>query len=68
MSGLGACGHLLVAEPDGRVEMVEFTGRAPLHFDPEAYRPDPEGSTTLPRHAGQRSLEQSLSAPSPPSS
>ncbi|MGK9168506.1 gamma-glutamyltransferase family protein [Inquilinus limosus] len=59
MSGLGACGYLMVAEPDGRVEVVEFTGRAPQRFDPEAYRPAPEGSVTflgMPASAGQANV------------
>lgn len=41
MSGLGACGYMLIMQPDGQVEVIEFTGRTPSHFDPDFYRPDP---------------------------
>ncbi|RVT84255.1 gamma-glutamyltransferase [Rhodobacteraceae bacterium CCMM004] len=44
MSGLGACGYMLVAEPDGHVETVEFTGRLPEVLDMETYAPDPGGA------------------------
>lgn len=44
MSGLGACGYMLVAEPDGRVEAIEFPGRLPSVIDPERYAPDPSGA------------------------
>ena len=44
MSGLGACGYLLAAEPDGRVETIEFTGRLPANLDMDVYAPDPSGA------------------------
>ncbi len=40
MTSLAACGYMLVMQPDGEVEVVEFTGRVPSQFDPEFYRPD----------------------------
>jgi gamma-glutamyltranspeptidase / glutathione hydrolase len=47
MSGLSACGYMLVAEPDGTVHAVEFTGRAPSLLDRAAYAPDPGGAKTF---------------------
>lgn len=47
MSGLAACGYMLVAEPDGVVHAVEFTGRAPSRLDLAAYAPDPGGGKTF---------------------
>lgn len=44
MSGLGACGYMLIAEPDGRVETIEFTGRLPAVVDLDTYAPDPGGA------------------------
>ncbi|MGH1413858.1 MAG: gamma-glutamyltransferase [Pelagimonas sp.] len=44
MSGLGACGYMLVALPDGQVETIEFTGRLPAIIDPDTYAPDPSGA------------------------
>lgn len=41
MTSLAACGYMLIAEPDGKVEVVEFTGRVPSTFDQEFYKPDP---------------------------
>lgn len=40
MTSLAACGYMLVMQPDGEVDVVEFTGRVPSQFDPEFYRPD----------------------------
>jgi len=47
MSGLAACGYMLVAQPNGRVEAIEFTGRAPGRLDPAVYPPDPAGARTF---------------------
>ncbi|TKT78357.1 gamma-glutamyltransferase [Aquamicrobium sp. LC103] len=47
MTSLAACGYLMVNQPDGKVEVVEFTGRVPGHFDPETYRPDPAIKTFI---------------------
>jgi gamma-glutamyltranspeptidase / glutathione hydrolase len=47
MSGLSACGYMMVAEPDGNVHAVEFTGRAPQRFDPATYEIDPDGTKTF---------------------
>ncbi|SDX26090.1 gamma-glutamyltransferase [Litoreibacter albidus] len=44
MSGLGACGYMLVGEPDGQVETIEFTGRLPAVIDANTYAPDPSGA------------------------
>ncbi|SCX10494.1 gamma-glutamyltransferase [Agrobacterium rosae] len=41
MTSLAACGYMLVAQPDGTVETIEFTGRVPSSFDTVFYRPDP---------------------------
>jgi gamma-glutamyltranspeptidase / glutathione hydrolase len=47
MSGLFACGYMIVAEPNGSVHSVEFTGQAPQHYDPDVYEIDPKGSKTF---------------------
>lgn len=47
MTSLAACGYMLVAQPDGKVDVVEFTGRVPSFFDPEFYRPDPSIKTFI---------------------
>lgn len=47
MTSLAACGYLLVAQPDGKVEVVEFTGRVPSAFDADFYRPDPSIKTFI---------------------
>lgn len=47
MTSLAACGYMLIAEPDGRVEVVEFTGRIPSRFDADFYRPDPTLKTFI---------------------
>jgi gamma-glutamyltranspeptidase/glutathione hydrolase len=47
MSSLMACGYMLVAQPDGRVQVVEFNGRIPGRYDPETYRADPELKTFI---------------------
>ena len=44
MSGLGACGYMLVVEPDGRVETIEFTGRLPAKIDMDIYAEKGDGS------------------------
>ncbi len=41
MTSLAACGYMLIAQPDGTVETIEFTGRVPSSFDIDFYRPDP---------------------------
>jgi gamma-glutamyltranspeptidase/glutathione hydrolase len=47
MTSLAACGYMMIAQPDGEVEVVEFTGRVPSRFDPEFYRPDPSIKTFI---------------------
>jgi len=47
MTSLMACGYMLVNQPDGQVEVVEFTGRVPAKFDPEIYRADPTRKTFI---------------------
>lgn len=47
MTSLAACGYMLVTEPDGRVEVIEFTGRVPSSFDADFYRPDPAIKTFI---------------------
>lgn len=47
MTSLAACGYMLVAQPDGKVETIEFTGRVPSTFDPDFYRPDPSIKTFI---------------------
>lgn len=47
MTGLAACGYMLVAQPDGTVDTIEFTGRVPSAFDPDFYRPDPSIKTFI---------------------
>lgn len=47
MTSLAACGYMLVAQPDGTVETIEFTGRVPSSFDPDFYRPDPSIKTFI---------------------
>ncbi len=47
MTSLAACGYMLVAQPDGKVEVVEFTGRVPSYFDEEFYKPDPSIKTFI---------------------
>jgi gamma-glutamyltranspeptidase/glutathione hydrolase len=47
MTSLAACGYMLVAQSDGKVEVVEFTGRVPSSFDEEFYRPDPSIKTFI---------------------
>lgn len=47
MTSLAACGYMLVAEPDGPVTVIEFTGRVPATFDPDLYRPDPQLKTFI---------------------
>jgi gamma-glutamyltranspeptidase/glutathione hydrolase len=47
MTSLSACGYMLIAEPDGRVTVVEFTGRVPAVYDPDLYRPDPTLKTFI---------------------
>ncbi|SMY09443.1 gamma-glutamyltransferase [Flavimaricola marinus] len=44
MSGLGACGYMLVVEPDGSVECIEFTGRLPAKMDMDVYAEKGDGS------------------------
>lgn len=44
MSGLGACGYMLVASPDGSVETIEFTGRLPAYLDMDIYAEQGDGS------------------------
>ncbi|MBP0573818.1 gamma-glutamyltransferase, partial [Mycobacterium tuberculosis] len=45
MTSLAACGYMLVAEPDGAVTVIEFTGRVPGAYDADLYRPDPSVKT-----------------------
>ena len=47
MTSLAACGYMLVAEPDGRVETIEFSGRVPSRYDADFYRPDPAIKTFI---------------------
>ena len=47
MTSLAACGYMLIAQPDGEVEVVEFTGRVPSNFDADFYRPDPTIKTFI---------------------
>jgi gamma-glutamyltranspeptidase/glutathione hydrolase len=47
MTSLAACGYMMIAQPDGEVEVVEFTGRVPSRFDAEFYRPDPSIKTFI---------------------
>lgn len=47
MTSLTACGYMLVAQPNGAVEVVEFTGRVPSSFDEEFYAPDPSIKTFI---------------------
>jgi gamma-glutamyltranspeptidase/glutathione hydrolase len=47
MTSLAACGYMLVAQPDGKVQTIEFTGRVPSSFDPDFYRPDPSIKTFI---------------------
>lgn len=47
MTSLMACGYMLITQPDGRVEVVEFTGRVPGAFDAEVYRADPARKTFI---------------------
>jgi Gamma-glutamyltransferase len=47
MTSLAACGYMLVAQPKGNVEVVEFTGRVPSKFDPDFYAPDPSIKTFI---------------------
>jgi len=47
MTSLAACGYMLIAQPDGKVEVVEFTGRVPSTFDEEFYKPDPSIKTFI---------------------
>ncbi|MGZ9811171.1 gamma-glutamyltransferase [Pseudoroseicyclus sp. H15] len=45
MSGLGACGYMMVVEPTGEVECIEFTGRLPAKLDMDLYAEKGDGST-----------------------
>ncbi len=47
MTSLAACGYMLVAQPDGTVDTIEFTGRVPSSFDADFYRPDPTIKTFI---------------------
>lgn len=47
MTSLAASGYMLVAQPDGAVEVIEFTGRVPSSFDADFYRPDPSIKTFI---------------------
>lgn len=47
MSGLAGCGYMMIMQPDGQTEVVEFTGRVPSHFDEDYYRPDPVMKTFI---------------------
>lgn len=59
MTSLAACGYMLIAEPNGTVEVVEFTGRVPSSFDPDFYRPDPDIKTFIghPASIGNRNVQ-----------
>lgn len=59
MTSLAACGYMLIAEPDGRVEVIEFTGRVPSQFDANFYRPDPTIKTFIghPASAGNVNVD-----------
>lgn len=47
MTGLAACGYMLIAQPESNVEVVEFTGRVPSRFDADFYAPDPSIKTFI---------------------
>lgn len=47
MTSLAACGYMMIAQPDGTVETIEFTGRVPSSFDADFYRPDPAIKTFI---------------------
>ncbi|MBB3945277.1 gamma-glutamyltranspeptidase/glutathione hydrolase [Rhizobium skierniewicense] len=47
MTSLAACGYMLVAQPDGTVDTIEFTGRVPSSFDAAFYKPDPSIKTFI---------------------
>lgn len=47
MTSLAACGYLMVVEPTGTAQVIEFTGSAASQLDVEAYAPDPNGVTTF---------------------
>lgn len=47
MTSLMACGYMLINQPDGRVDVVEFTGRVPEKYDPGTYRADPDRKTFI---------------------
>lgn len=59
MSGLSACGYMLVAQPEGTVDVVEFAGRTAAALDVADYPADPTGAATflgMPAAAGERNV------------
>jgi gamma-glutamyltranspeptidase/glutathione hydrolase len=47
MTSLTACGYMLVIEPDGTVECIDFSGQAPNKVDMDRYAMDPAGAKSF---------------------